>query len=140
MTKATQKKSTQNSITKVLAPIGRAIGEATGIGPIARAAVDAEDGLIDRLVAKAREHKISEKRITEALKLKGKYDRAMSVIALLYPIFPNPALLRLVAGRPERQTRAAKAPAAKGRPELPPTHTHNKRGPGRSSSACAKNS
>lgn len=105
------KKTRQPARPTAFRKVIHAIAESTGIGSIARAAVEAEDGLIDRLVEKARKHNVSEARIRAALAAKRKYDRAMSVVALLYPFLPNPALVRLVAGRKKRTSSSNSTPA-----------------------------
>ncbi len=105
------KKTSQPAPPTGFRKVIHAIAGSTGIGPIARAAVEAEDGLIDRLVEKARKHNVSEARIRAALGAKRKYDRAMSVVALLYPFLPNPALLRLVAGKKKRTSSTNSPPA-----------------------------
>lgn len=83
-----------------LTSIGRGIGNATGTGAIARAALSAEQAMIDRLVAAARKAGVKESTIAKALAAKKKGDRVLAVAALLYPMIPNPALLRMLAGEP----------------------------------------
>lgn len=83
-----------------LTSIGRGIGNATGTGAIARAALSAEQAMIDRLVAAARKAGVKESTIAKALAAKKRGDRVLAVAALLYPMIPNPALLRVLAGEP----------------------------------------
>jgi hypothetical protein len=112
-------KSTARKESRLTA-IGRKIGDATGVGVIARAALAAERTMIAQLVAGARKAGVSEPTIQKALAVKKKQDRALAVAAILYPMIPNPALLRLLAGEhldDLKETRAKKpaAPRTKGK-------------------------
>ena len=97
---------TKTTLTHATTKAVRKLADATGVGEIARALVGAEQAVIDRLVDKARELNISKAKISAALRAKRKHDQALSVVALLIPSLPNPALLKLIAGKSE----AKKAP------------------------------
>ncbi len=83
----------------------RAVAEATGVAPIARAWRDANDGAIDRLASEARKLKgpsgkrlISDERIANALRAQKRLEQFQSIVALVFPYLPNPKLLRIIAG------------------------------------------
>jgi hypothetical protein len=78
----------------------KTIGTVTGVGAIARAALEGEQAVINSLVRKARQIGVSEKDIARGLALKKKHDRAVSLAAIVFPWIPNPVLLRLLAGKP----------------------------------------
>lgn len=95
---STPKKPARKEST--LTNIGRAVGNATGVGPIARAALEGEQAVIEKLVAAARKAGVSEETIKKARDVKRKHDRLLVVASILFPYLPNPALLRLLAGKP----------------------------------------
>ncbi len=105
-----------------LAKTGRIVGDVTGTGAVARAALAGEKAVIDRLVEIARKIGVSESTIERARALKKMHDRALSVAAILFPWLPNPALLRLIAGeslddlrKPAPKPKPTKKPAASSR-------------------------
>lgn len=77
-----------------------AFGQAAGLGPLARHIVDAEQAMIDRLVGMAKRGGIPDAKIQQALAFRARAERAMFLIALLYPVIPNAELIRAVAGKP----------------------------------------
>lgn len=93
---------------KMLAAVAAKIGEWTGVGRIAALAVEADERAVARLVALARKHGVSERRIASALRGKAWLERAQSLVAILFPIVPSPTVMRALAGR--------KKPAAPRRP------------------------
>ena len=104
-----------------LAKLGRAVGDATGVGPIARAALAGEKAVIDKLVEAARKAGVSEATIKKARDVKRKHDRLLVVASILFPYLPNPALLRLLAGEslddlkePKKAAKGAQAPQKRG--------------------------
>lgn len=74
-----------------------AISEATGVRALAELAVNATDAIVNRAVALARESGVSERKIQKALRARQNAERLQSLIALLIPVVPNPALLRALA-------------------------------------------
>ncbi len=95
---STPKKPARKEST--LTNIGRSVGNATGIGAIARAALAGEKAMIDKLVEAARKAGVNEATIKKARDVKRKHDRLLVVASILFPYLPNPALLRLLAGEP----------------------------------------
>lgn len=80
----------------------RAIGRTTGVGHVARAAVDMHDAAINRLVIDARRLGVSEAKIRVALRAKRAADRMQNLVAILFPFVPSPAVMRGLAGRRAR--------------------------------------
>lgn len=99
-----------------------ALADLAGVREIAKIAVDGEDAIIERLVQLARDHDVAEATIRKALRLKKKSDQLLSILAILYPMIPNPAILRAIAGKKEdadtaKKTLRGRAPA-RGTPRL----------------------
>lgn len=78
----------------------KAFGDVTGVGAVARAALEGEQKIVTELLRQARKRGVSEEDIQRAQAFKKFHDRAMVLAAILFPWLPNPALLRLVAGKP----------------------------------------
>lgn len=83
----------------------RGAADMTGVSAVARVVIEASDDIVDRTVALAREHGVSETKIRAALRLRSKAERLQSLVALVLPGLPNPRLLRYVARKPEARTR-----------------------------------
>lgn len=79
------------------------IGKAAGLGPLAESLANAEQEMIDRIVATARKHKVPEASIQQALALKKKADRASVLVWLAFPYVPSPELIRAI-GKPDART------------------------------------
>lgn len=77
------------------------LGDLTGAGPIARAALDAEISAVARLERLARKCGASETSIRKAKSAKATLEKVQSLAALLFPIVPSPVLLRAIAGKPK---------------------------------------
>lgn len=78
----------------------KTVGDLTGIGAIARAALAGEAAVVRYLVRRARRIGLSEKVIAQGLALKRTHDRAVSLAAVVFPWIPSPVMLRLLAGQP----------------------------------------
>lgn len=93
----------------------RRLGDVSGVGGIARTALDGEQAVIRGLVAKARELGVDQETIDKALAVKRTHDRLLTVASILFPWLPNPLLLRLLAGKPIDDLKAQKkrSPRAK---------------------------
>ena len=96
----------KSSIGKSKSAAGAALrvaADVSGAAAIARVVVEASDEIVDHIVSLARKRGVSEAKIRAALKLRRKAERVQSLAALVMPGLPNPALLRYVANRPERE-------------------------------------
>lgn len=66
----------------------------------AAAAFDTKEEVVARLVSAARRYGVHEFTIRHALVAVDAYERMSKLTAILVPIIPAPAILRLVAGKP----------------------------------------
>ena len=111
----TKKKTAGDDVTDLMNRLAALLGDLAGVRKIAQIAVEAEDAVIERLTKLAREHDVDERLITKALNAKKKTDKILSVVAVMYPFIPNPAILRAIAGKRD-DAKATKADAPKALP------------------------